>query len=120
MQAQDVPSVARLNQDLHFIARLGAPGEAHTLAARQECYERNSRTDADSAEFSIIELDSGQLVGFGGLFDITRAMTATMFVGIGDRDQRKRGYGTEASQLICDNGSISQFAQHQRLGSPIA
>ncbi len=104
MQTQDVPTIALWNQNLDFTARLGVPGEAHTLEARQDFYERNSRITADSAEFSIIALDTGQLVGFGGLFDITRAMTATMFVGIGDCDQRKKGFGTEVSRLICEYG----------------
>jgi RimJ/RimL family protein N-acetyltransferase len=104
MQAQDVPSFARWNQDLDFTTRLDAPGEAHTLETRQDYYERNSRITDSSAEFSVVELDNGQLVGFGGLFDITRTMTATMFVGIGDCDQRKRGFGTEATRLICEYG----------------
>jgi len=38
----------------------------------------------DSAEFAVIELGTGGLVGFGGLFDITRALVASMFVGIGE------------------------------------
>jgi RimJ/RimL family protein N-acetyltransferase len=104
MQAQDVPTIAQWNQDLDFTARMGVPSEAHTLEARQDFFERNSRITDGSAEFSIIALDSGQLVGFGGLFDITRAMTATMFVGIGDPARRKRGYGTEATRLICEYG----------------
>ncbi|MFZ1470309.1 MAG: GNAT family protein [Paracoccaceae bacterium] len=104
LQAQDVPTIAQWNQDLDFTARLGVPGEAHTLEARQDFYERNSRITDSSAEFSIIALDSGQLVGFGGLFDITHAMTATMFVGIGDPARRKKGFGTEASRLICEYG----------------
>ena len=33
---------------------------------------------------------------------ITRALAATMFVGIGDVNHRKRGYGKEASRLICE------------------
>lgn len=73
-------------------------------APRQDFYERNSPITADSAEFSVVELDAGHLVGFGGLFDITRAMTATMFVGIGDPARRKRGFGTEAARLICEYG----------------
>jgi RimJ/RimL family protein N-acetyltransferase len=104
MQAQDVPSCALWNQDLDFTARLGVPGEAHTLEARQDFYERNARITGSSAEFSIIELDIGQLIGFGGLFDITRAMTATMSVGIGDPARRNSGFGTEANQLICEYG----------------
>lgn len=104
MRAEDVPTIARWNQDLEFTARMGIPGEAHTLEVRQEFYEQNSRMKPDGAEFSVLELRTGRLVGFGGLFDMTRAMVATMFVGIGDADLRRKGFGTEASRLICEYG----------------
>ena len=71
---------------------------------RQEFYKQNSRIKSDSAEFSVIELSTGRLVGFGGLFDISRALTATMFVGIGESNFRRKGFGTEASRLICEYG----------------
>ncbi|MBO0763466.1 MAG: GNAT family N-acetyltransferase [Hyphomicrobiaceae bacterium] len=104
MRADDVPTIARWNQDLEFTARLGTPGEAHTLEMRQEAYNRNSRMRPDSVEFAVVELNSARLVGFGGLFDISRALVATMFVGIGEASVRRRGYGTEASRLICEYG----------------
>jgi len=31
-------------------------------------------------------------------------MTATLFVGIGERDLWRKGYGTEAARLICEYG----------------
>ncbi|MGL4234901.1 GNAT family N-acetyltransferase [Tabrizicola sp.] len=104
MQASDVPMIARWNQDLDFTARLGAPGEAHSLEARREAFEDNARIRPDSAEFAVIELATGRLVGFGGLFDITRALAATLFVGIGEATDRRKGWGTEASRLICEYG----------------
>jgi RimJ/RimL family protein N-acetyltransferase len=104
MRAEDVPTIARWNQDLEFTARLGTPGEAHTLEMRQEAYKQNSRIKPDSAEFAVVELGTGQLVGFGGLFDITRALVATMFVGIGETALQRKGYGTEAGRLICEYG----------------
>jgi len=104
MRVEDVPTITRWNQDLEFTARLGTPGEAHTLEMRQEAYSRNSRMKPDSVEFAVIELATQHLVGFGGLFDITRALVATMFVGIGEAAARRRGYGTEASRLICEYG----------------
>jgi RimJ/RimL family protein N-acetyltransferase len=104
MRAEDVPTIARWNQDLEFTARIGTPGEAHTVEMRQESYKQNSRIKPDSAEFSVLELSTGRLVGFGGLFDMTRALVATMFVGIGEADVRRKGYGTEASRLICEYG----------------
>jgi RimJ/RimL family protein N-acetyltransferase len=104
MQAEDVPTIARWNQDLEFTARLGTPGDAQTLEMRQEAFKQNSRIRPDSAEFAVIELSTGRLVGFGGLFDITRALVATMFVGIGETTLRRKGFGTEACRLICEYG----------------
>jgi RimJ/RimL family protein N-acetyltransferase len=104
MRQEDVPALARWNQDLEFTARMGNPGEAHSLEMRQEAYDKNARMRADSVEFAVLLLATGQLIGFGGLFDITRAMTATLFVGIGERDHRGKGLGTEATRLICEYG----------------
>ena len=104
MLAEDVPTIARWNQDLEFTARIGTPGEAHTLEMRQEAYNRNSRFRPEGAEFAVIEFGTGNLVGFGGLCDITRAQVATMFVGIGEATARKKGFGTEATRLICEYG----------------
>jgi RimJ/RimL family protein N-acetyltransferase len=104
MRKEDIPTIAHWNQDLEFTARMGAPGEAHSLEMRQESYERNSRMRADSVEFAVLLLSTGQLIGFGGLFDVSRAMTATLFVGIGERDHWGKGLGTEATRLICEYG----------------
>src|SRR5262245_35842082 len=104
MRKEDVPAIARWNQDLEFTARMGNPGEAHSLEMRQEAYDRNARMRADSIEFAVVLVATGQLIGFGGLFDITRAMTATLFVGIGERDHWGKGLGTETTRLICEYG----------------
>jgi RimJ/RimL family protein N-acetyltransferase len=104
MLAEDVPTIARWNQDLEFTARIGTPGEAHTLEMRQEVYERNSGIKADKVEFAVIELGTGRLVGFCGIHDITRALVATIFVGIGEASVRRKGFGTEATRLICEYG----------------
>src|SRR6266446_2461601 len=104
MRKEDVPTVARWNQDLEFTAEIGSPGEAHSLEMRQELYEKNSRMRPDSVEFAVILLSTGQLVGFGGLSDISRALTASLFVGIGERGLWGKGLGTEATRLICEYG----------------
>jgi RimJ/RimL family protein N-acetyltransferase len=104
MLAEDIPTLARWNQDLDFTARLGTPGEAHSLQMRQEFFDQNARIGRGSAEFAVIEVATGRLVGFGGLFDITGALTATLFVGIGAASDRGRGWGSEASRLICEYG----------------
>ena len=104
MRSEDIPTFARWNQDLEFTANIGTPGEAHTLEMRREAFDRNSRVRSDSVEFAVIRLASRDLIGFGGLFDISRALTATLFIGIGERQLRGQGYGTEATRLVCEYG----------------
>lgn len=104
MVAEDVPTIARWNQDLEFTARLGNPGEAHTLEVREEFYKQNSRVKFDNAEFAVIELSTGRLIGWGGLSDMSRASVGTLFVGIGDASFRGKGLGTEATRLLCEYG----------------
>jgi RimJ/RimL family protein N-acetyltransferase len=104
MRKEDVPTIARWHQDLEFTASIGSPGEAHSLETREEAYQKNSRMRPDSVELAVILLATGRLVGFGGLFDISRAMTASLFVGIGERDLWGKGLGTEATRLICEYG----------------
>jgi RimJ/RimL family protein N-acetyltransferase len=104
MCPEDVPVIAHWNQDLEFTASIGTPGEAHTVEMRQEFYQKHSRPRQDNVEFAVILLSTGQLVGFGGLSDISRALTATLFVGIGERDLWGKGLGTEATRLICEYG----------------
>jgi RimJ/RimL family protein N-acetyltransferase len=111
MLREDIPAIARWNQDLEFTARMGSPGEAHSLEMRQEFYDKNSRMRADSVEFAVLLLSTGQLIGFGGLFDISRAMTATLFLGIGERDHWGKGLGTEATRLICEYGFFFRSLQ---------
>jgi RimJ/RimL family protein N-acetyltransferase len=104
MRKEDVPTIARWNQDLEFTASIGTPGEAHTLEMRQEAFDKGSRVTPAAVEFAVILLSNGGLIGFGGLFDITRAMTGTLFVGIGERALWGNGYGAEATRLICEYG----------------
>ena len=104
MRKEDVPTISRWHQDLEFTASIGSPGEAHSLEMREEAYQKNARMRPDSVELAVILLATGRLVGFGGLFDISRAMTASLFVGIGERDLWGKGLGTEATRLICEYG----------------
>jgi RimJ/RimL family protein N-acetyltransferase len=104
MCPEDVPAIARWNQDLEFTASIGTPGEAHSVEMRQEFYQKHARPRADNVEFAVVLLSNGQLAGFGGLSDISRALAATLFVGIGERGLWGKGLGTEATRLICEYG----------------
>jgi RimJ/RimL family protein N-acetyltransferase len=104
MRREDVPVIARWHQDLGFTALIGGPGEAHSVEMRQEFYDKNARMRSDSVEFAVVLLATGELVGFGGLFDISRTLTAGLFVGIGERAHWGKGLGAEATRLICEYG----------------
>jgi RimJ/RimL family protein N-acetyltransferase len=104
MRKEDIPAVTRWNQDLEFTALLGTPGEIHSLEMREKFFNQNASPRGDSIEFAVLLVAGRRLIGFGGLSDITRALTATLFVGIGEPDCRNKGYGTEATRLICEYG----------------
>ena len=69
MRQEDVPTIARWNQDLEFTALLGTPGEAHTLEMRQEAYMQNSRVRPDATSLSAF---AGGKPGSGGGIDPRR------------------------------------------------
>jgi RimJ/RimL family protein N-acetyltransferase len=99
----DVDDIARWHQNLEFTTLMATPGEIQTAEMRQEAFKRGGRPSASSIEFAVVTPGAGQLVGFGGLFDISRAQTASFFVGI-DPALWGRGHGTEATRLICAYG----------------
>lgn len=106
MITDGVPTLARWNQDLAFTARLGTPGEFHTVEDRQAFFGENARYSRHSSEFALISLENDSFVGFGGLFDITPQLTASMFLAIGDESNRGRGYGRDAARLILRYGFV--------------
>ena len=103
MTGDDVPILARWHQDLEFTALMGTPGDVHSIEMRQKFFEDNARPSENSIEFAALSLEAGELVGFGGLFDITRALTATLFVGV-EPSKQNAGLGKEITRLICEYG----------------
>jgi RimJ/RimL family protein N-acetyltransferase len=114
MRKDDVGAVARWHQNLEFTAGMGVPGEVQTLEMRMEAYDRSTRIRSDAVEFGVVSL-TGELVGFGGLFDIKSAFgTGSFFVGIAPA-MWGRGFGTEATQLICEYGFVFRSLHNIRL-----
>jgi len=114
MVQEDAATIARWHQNLEFTAMMGNPGEIHTLDMREEAFARGGRPRSDSIEFGVLQHDSTALVGFGGLFDISRAGTASVFVGVAPEHWGK-GFGSEALKLICFYGFFYQSLYAIRL-----
>jgi RimJ/RimL family protein N-acetyltransferase len=105
MSNEDVKDIAAWYQDLEFTKMLGTPGELQTVEMRRESFERNSSRPNPNreVEFALLTTTSPELVGFGGLYDITRGIAASLFIGISPSHWRK-GYGTEGIRLISTYG----------------
>src|SRR5215213_3060506 len=75
-----------------------------TLEAEERWYESFAGAP-DQANFTIYERATGRPVGNTGLMEIDlRQRTAEFGIMIGERDCWGRGYGTEATRLVCDYG----------------
>lgn len=64
-------------------------------------YKKNEESDV----FAIKLFDSNQIIGIAGFDDIVKEnKVATLFIGIGNKDVRGRGYGKEALKLLLEYG----------------
>lgn len=64
-------------------------------------YEKNEESDV----FAIKLKESNQIIGIAGFDDIVEEnKVATLFIGIGDKNIRGRGYGKEALNLLLKYG----------------
>jgi diamine N-acetyltransferase len=68
-----------------------------------EWFTRRVLKTNDAVWFSLVDIRSGQLVGFSGIRDIDLLhRTAEFFITIGEAGYRGRGIGTEATLLTLD------------------
>ena len=64
-------------------------------------YEKNEQSDV----FAIRLIENNQIIGIAGFDDIVKEnKVATLFIGIGDKNVRGRGYGTKALKLLIEYG----------------
>lgn len=64
-------------------------------------YKKNEESDV----FAIKLISSDQIIGIAGFDDIVKEnKVATLFIGIGNKDVRGRGYGKEALKLLLEYG----------------
>jgi RimJ/RimL family protein N-acetyltransferase len=66
-----------------------------------EDYEKNEESDV----FAIKLIEDNQIIGIAGFDEIVEEnKVATLFIGIGSRDIRGKGYGKEALRLLLEYG----------------
>jgi RimJ/RimL family protein N-acetyltransferase len=76
--------------------------ELTSIERATERYEKLSK-ETDRISFVIYELEKLSVIGDAGLRDINQQHgTATLGIGIGNKDYWGKGYGTEAVKLVVD------------------
>lgn len=98
-------------EDSHLISKWSSDPEIMRLAGMTkpmppedaENHVRNIIDDESRLWFIVVLKENGQAVGETGLLRIYRPWrTADMTVIIGEKDARRKGYGTEAGRLLMD------------------
>lgn len=99
-----VPVYTRWLNDLALQQTLGGLPVPRTIAQELDRYTQLN-AEADSAQFTIYARATAAPIGIAELREIDwRARTATFVIFIGEAAARGRGYGTEATRLICAYG----------------
>ena len=81
---------------------LGRSSQIMTLEKEKEFLEKHI---GDEATFNIVTLDEDKLIGTISIENIDHFnRRGTLGIFIGDKEEREKGYGTEAIRLILDYG----------------
>ena len=99
---EDAEKFTEWMNDFEVTDYTGRSGAIMSLEGERKYLQENSNPEAT---FSIITLDEDKLIGTVGLERIDHMhRTATLGIFIGDKEEREKGIGTEAIQLILDYG----------------
>ena len=80
------------------------PMESEEVDKIFDDYEKSE----ESKVFAIKLVDDNQIIGIAGYDDIVKEnKVATLFIGIGDKDIRGKGYGKETLRLLLEYGFIN-------------
>lgn len=87
------------------VTRTTASGLRPITAENEEAWYTAFTNASDQVNFTIYERTSGRPVGNCGLMHVNLTQrTAELGIMIGERDCWGKGYGTEATWLVCDYG----------------
>lgn len=101
---KDAEAFARWTSDSEFLRLLdGAPARPRSFSRAKALLEEER--EGDSSFFFILRpLESDRALGHVGLWTFWNNGNAWLGIGIGDRNDWNKGYGTEALQLILRYG----------------
>ncbi len=101
IRRDQLPRYLRWLNDFEY-SRTTSVMRPFTVEALAESFERDTR-DPRQVHFTIYERKRLRPIGGASLTEIANG-TATFALGIGEKDDRGCGYGTEATRLVLDYG----------------
>lgn len=103
VNAEDVEKYVEWLSDFDVTDGIGRSGQIFTVENEKQWLEETSKKG--DLHFGIVNLEHDELIGNCGIHDINyQRRTATVGIFIGKDQNRNRGYGTEALQLLLDYG----------------
>ncbi len=102
--ARMFPQYARWFSDLELTTYLGSVGQSFTIEQEHDWYERTTHGGPDKT-FAIVVREGQRLIGSVSLMNIVHQRgVCELGIAIGDKQAWGKGYGSEATRLICDYG----------------
>lgn len=102
---EDVEIFTKWMNDFEVTDYVGTSHASMSARKEKEYIEENMQGKEDTVAFSIIKLEKDELIGNISLEKINGVnRTATLGILIGEAENRSKGYGTEAIQLVLDYG----------------
>lgn len=99
---EDAEIYTRWINDLNTSLRVGAAAEVYSLPREKALLENMAK---EGYNFAIVQKDTEKLLGNCSLFSIHSVhRTAELGIFLGDSEDRNKGYGTEAVQLLAEYG----------------
>ncbi len=99
---EDIEKFTEWLNDFETTDYIGRSGAIMTIEKEKEYLESHS---GDEANFSIIRLEDDEIIGTVGLEYINHLnRRATLGIFIGEKEDRNKGYGTEAIKMLLEYG----------------
>ena len=100
MDPGDVEIYTKWLNDIEITRWLGMTSSVYGLPAEREYLEKTTK-DPNNYQFAIVLREGDRLLGNVGLMDVNQThRKATLGIFIGEAEDRSKGYGSEAIQLL--------------------